>query len=97
MSIDSYIRENHGTVNVNITKQVEAFREAPRTESKTDGSQVKLTATQKVALRTICDQIGIGVSTFISRAIDDQLEILPRREKLLRYKETVFAMLDTLP
>jgi hypothetical protein len=95
ISIESYVRENHGVIN--ITKHVSAFREAPRTESKTEGSQVKLTETQKRALQSICSELGIGVSSFISQAIEHKLRTLPYESKLMKYEQAVVALLNSLP
>lgn len=82
---------------VNIEKTLEAYRDAPRSESKTDGCQVKLTETQKAALRAVCSELGVGLSTFISRAIETQLRILPIEERLWRYEQAVVALLSSLP
>lgn len=80
---------NGGVVNV--------FRDAAKHESKTDGAQVKLTATQKMALQNVCREDGIGVSTFIAQAIEHKLTLRGRESKFEKYREAVFALLDSLP
>ena len=95
LRIDTHISDNHGSIVIN--KMLDAYRDAPKTEKKTDGSQVKLTETQKRALQSVCSELGIGMSTFISRSIEIQLRILPFEEKLLKYQKAVVALLDSLP
>lgn len=96
LHFDNYVNVRAGGT-VNISKTIQQYREAPKTESKTEGSQVKVTATQKRALQSICEELGIGVSTFIGKAIETQLRILPFEEKLTRYEDAVIALLNSLP
>lgn len=78
-------------------KQIINYYEAPRNESKTEGAQVKLTATQKAALQHICREQGIGVSTFIAEAIEHRLKFLAYGEKWSRYEKAILAFIESLP
>jgi GH24 family phage-related lysozyme (muramidase) len=81
----------------NTIHNINIFHEAPKTESRTDGSQVKLTPTQKQALQSICREHNIGVSTFISDALDHFIEIFPYREKIKRHKSWIKDFVKLLP
>lgn len=82
--------------NAKVEKVINQFHEAPRTESKTEGRTVKLTATQKMALDSLANDSGIGTSTFISEAIDFYLHWLPYNKKLERYEATISALLSSM-
>jgi len=81
----------------NTIRQINIYHEAPKQESKTEGSQVKLTPTQKEALKSICREQGMGISTFISKAMDTYLEIYPVEDKIRRHKDILFELLSGLP
>ena len=78
-------------------QQIVNYYEAPLTESKTDGAQVKLTTTQKIALKSICAEQGIGVSTFISEAIEHRLKILQYGDKWDRYEKAILNFMADWP
>lgn len=79
----------------NHIEQVNIYHAAPKTESKTVGSQVKLTATQKEALKSICDEQWVGMSTFIAEALDTYIEIYPFRSKIKKHKDTLITLLNS--
>jgi len=78
----------------NTIENIHIYRKASKTESKTDGSFVKLTATQKEALKSICKEQNIGVSTFIANALDTYIQIFPYKEKIERHKDTLLDILE---
>lgn len=90
LPFDTYI-DNHdgGTVNI--------FKESTKTESKTEGAQVKLTATQKAALRSVCQNEGVGVSTWIADAIELKLQLAPYMDKIKKYRPAIVSLLHRLP
>ena len=77
----------------NTVSNINMYFSAPKHESRTDGSTVKLTPTQKEALRAICKEHNISVSTFIGDALDAYIEIFPHREKIRRHKKTLIGIL----
>ncbi|WP_419663205.1 uncharacterized protein Dvar_36180 [Desulfosarcina variabilis str. Montpellier] len=79
-----------------VQKQIINYQEASKTESRTAGSQVKLTPTQKQALESICRENGVGVSTFIAQALDCYIELFPYKEKLKRHHDAIITMLNSM-
>ena len=75
---------------------VNDYRNSTRTESKTEGAQVKLTATQKHAIQSICQNSGIGVSTFISEAIEAYLNFFDYKDKIRRHADYLRDTLERL-
>ena len=75
---------------------IDGYRSSSKTESRTEGSQVKLTPTQKTALQAICKEQGVGVSTFIADALDTYIELYPYRNKIIRHRETLVSLLNSL-
>jgi len=84
------------TFSENTRQQIVHYHESARTESRTDGAQVKLTPTQKQALASICRDNNIGVSTFIADALDAYIEMFPYREKIKRHRATILSLLDSM-
>jgi hypothetical protein len=72
------------------------YRESPRTESKTEGAQVKLTATQKHAVQSVCQASGVGVSTFISEAIEAYLFYYDYKDKIKKHSDLIRRVLERL-
>ena len=79
----------------NHIKAVNIFHNSPKTESKTEGSQVKLTAMQKEALKSICAERGVGMSTFISEAFETYIELYPFKEKIRRNRKVLIDLLNS--
>ena len=78
-------------------EQINQYFNAEKEESKTEGSQVKLTPTQKVALQSICREHGLSESEFIRDAIDVYIERFPFRDKIHRHKKLIKKLLKSLP
>lgn len=76
---------------------IKIYQEAAKSESRTDGSQVKLTPTQKQAIQSICKEQGINVSAFIYDALDSHIEFFPYKNKIKRHKQLLLNMLKSLP
>ena len=70
----------------NTIKQVNIYRDAPATESLTDGAQVKLTPTQKQALLNICNEHDLKASTILREALDFYIDLFPYRKKLQKHR-----------
>jgi len=80
----------------NTIHNINIYHEASKTESRTESSGVKLSPTQKEALKSISQEHGIGTSTFIAEAIDFYLEMLPHVPKIQRHKELLHQLLNGL-
>lgn len=79
-----------------IQQVVSNYHAAPLSESKTDGAQVRLTPTQKEAVVSICKRNGIGVSTFISSALDCYIDLFDLREKIVKHRQLIRVILEQL-
>jgi len=79
-----------------VKQQIVNYHESVKTESRTDMAGVKLTPTQKAALTAICKESGIGVSTFIAQALDAWIELYPYQYKLVKHRDTLLAVLQSL-
>jgi len=77
-------------------KNINLYREAPKTESTTDGAQVKLTPSQQVAIKAICKEHNLKVSTLIREALDNYIDLFPYREKLSRHRRLLRDLIDKL-
>jgi GH24 family phage-related lysozyme (muramidase) len=84
------------TFSQNTIQQINVYHQAPVSESATDGAQVKLTPTQKEALRSICAEHNIGMSTFLRDALDAYIELFPFRDKIAKNKQLLRALLNSL-
>ena len=90
----------------NTIRHIHVYKDSPKTESRTEGAQVKLTETQKKAIQEISMEQGIGVSTLIGEALETYIEMLPAlpihkrliedQEKIVRHEELLFKMLGSL-
>jgi len=81
----------------NTIHNINQYFSAEKTESKTQGSQVKITPTQKAALKSICKEHGMAESKFIRDAIDVYIERFPYLEKIKRHKKLMISLLESLP
>ena len=77
-------------------EQINVYHQAELSESKTDGSQVKLTPTQKTAISHICREHNVPVSAFLRDALDLYLELFPYREKIRHHKEALVGVIKSL-
>jgi hypothetical protein len=83
-------------INSIIQKQVNNFHAGPKTESKSETGSFKLTASQKIALKQIAEQRGIGVSQLVSASIELYLDLLPHVDVLRDNMDIVAPMLERL-
>ena len=81
----------------NTIQQINVYHQAPQSESKTDSLTMKLTPTQKEALKNIARERNIGASSFIQEAMDIYIHIYPFREKLQRHHDLLINLLSSLP
>lgn len=79
-----------------IQKQINNFHESPRTESKSETGSFKLTASQKIALKQIAEQQGVGISQLVSASIEFYLDLLPHVDVLRNNIDVVAPMLERL-
>lgn len=80
----------------NIIHQINVYRESAKVESRTEGSQVKLTPTQKVAIKKICEEFGYDISAFIRDALDSWIDLFPYKRKMERHRRLIRSILDRL-
>ena len=80
----------------NTIQNINIYREAPLSESKTSGTQVKLTPSQLEAVKSICREHGMDASTFLRDALDFWVDLFPYRAKLENHHRFIRAMLDRL-
>ena len=80
----------------NRIETVNIYRESIKSESKTEGAQVKLTATQKMAIKAICQESGIGMSTFIADAIEAYIQFYDLKDKFCKHGDFLRSMLERL-
>lgn len=78
----------------NTIRNINVYTEAAKTESRTDGSQVKLTATQKEALKSICKEQNISISSFIADALETYIQIFPYKNKIQKHKDLLLNILN---
>lgn len=83
-------------INSIIQKQVNNFHAGPKTESKSETGSFKLTASQKIALKQIAEQRGVGVSQLVSASIELYLDLLPHVDVLRENMDIVAPMLERL-
>lgn len=81
----------------NTIQQINIYQEAGKTESKTDGHQVKVSPTQKEALANIRKERGIDASTFFREAMDFYLDHYKYRRKIEKHKTLLHQILESLP
>jgi len=66
-------------------------------ESKTSPATVKLTQSEKEAIQEFCFKHDMSVSEFMRMAANFFYDYYEHGEKLAKYKQSVFGMLDGLP
>ena len=89
---DGVIRFSGATIqNVNI------YRNAPGCGEKfLDGIQAKLTPGQKEAIRMICLEHGMDMSTFARDAITSYVDLFPYKKKIEKHHRLLRLVLDGL-
>lgn len=80
----------------NTIRQINIYHNSEKTESLTDGHQVKLTPTQKQAIISICREHNVPISTFLRNALDLYLELFPYRDKVFAHKSEIINLLKIL-
>ena len=78
-------------------QNINIYREAAESESKTEGCQVKLSPTQKEALKNICKEHNLNASTILREALDFYIELFPYRSKLEKHRKNIRWFLDIIP
>ena len=74
------------TFSKNTIKNIHIFREAPESESKNINSGCKLTASQQIAIKAICNEHNMPVSGFIYDAVENWIDFFPYRKILKHHK-----------
>ena len=80
----------------NTIQNINIYREAADSESKTEGCQVKLSPTQKEALKNICKEHNLNASTILRDALDSYIDLFPYRSKLKKYHRDIRRFLEIL-
>lgn len=79
-----------------IKKQINNFQTSTQTESKSETSSFKLTASQKIALKKIADERRTGVSQLVNASIELYLDLLPHVDVLRENIDVIVPMLKRL-
>ena len=77
-------------------QQINIYRSAPETEKFIDGVQAKLTPSQKEALRRICTENNLDMSTIVREALTFYIDLWPYKEKIDRHHRVLRKLLDSL-
>lgn len=85
------IRFSHSTI-----QQVNIYRSAPESEKFIGGIQVKLTPSQKEAIRKICAEHGLDMSTFARDALTSYIDLWPYKDKIDRHHRLLRSFLHAL-
>ena len=80
----------------NTIENINIYREASISESKTAGTQVKLTPSQLEAIKSICREHGMDASTFLREALDFWLDLFPYQQKLKKHHRFIRSVLERL-
>ena len=81
----------------NTIRDIKIYREAPESGEKfLDGIQAKLTYSQKEAVRRICHDNGMDMSTFARDAISAYIDMFPYKEKIERHRRALRAVLESM-
>ena len=76
---------------------INIYRGAPEHGEKfIDGIQAKLTPSQKEALRKICIEHGMDMSTLARDAITAYIDLFPYKDKIDRHRRLLRHVLDGL-
>ena len=76
-------------------EQINIYRNCDN-ESRTDNLNFKLTASQKIAIKKICNEHNISVSTFIYDAVESYVELFPFKDKLGRHRRLLRDLVEKL-
>jgi hypothetical protein len=77
-------------------KCINIYREAAGSEKCVDGIQVKLSPGQKEAVRKICSENNMDMSTFAREAVSVFIDLWPYREKIQKHHRTLRGLLEIL-
>lgn len=88
---DVVLRFSHSTI-----KAINIYRQAADDEKFIDGIQVKVTPTQKEAIRKICAENGLDLSTFCREAVNCFIDLFPYRTKIKTHHRLIRQILDNL-
>ena len=77
-------------------ENIHIYREADKTESKTDGVLAKFSPTQKEAIKAICREHNLNASTFLREALDFYIDLFPFRNKIKRHGDFLRETLSRL-
>ena len=77
-------------------QQINIYRAAPSSEKFIDGVQAKLTPSQKEALRRICADNGLDMSTLVREALTFYIDLWPYKGKIERHHRVLRKLLDSL-
>ena len=80
----------------NTIHQINIYRDAAKTESKTDGVQAKFSPTQKEAINSICKEHNLKASKFLREALDFYIDLFPYRNKIKRHGDFIRETLSRL-
>jgi hypothetical protein len=81
----------------NVTVEaINIYRRAASDEKFIDGLQAKLTPSQKEAIRNICNQNGLDMSTFAREAITTYIDLFPYKQKIRKHHRLLRQVLDGL-
>lgn len=84
-------------ISIQSAQQINIYRSAPESGEKfLDGVQAKLTPSQKEALRAICAENGLDMSTFAREAITAYIDLFPYKDKIERHHRLLRSLLDRL-
>lgn len=81
------------TINGEVKRLINNYHESPKTESKSETGSFKLTASQKIALKSIAKKEGKGVSQLVSDSIELYLSLLPHGDVLVENMDVIKPML----
>jgi hypothetical protein len=81
----------------NTIRDIKIYRESPEAGDKfLDGIQAKLTYSQKEAVRRICHDNGMDMSTFARDAIGAYIDLFPYKDKFEKHRRVLRSILDSL-
>jgi hypothetical protein len=80
----------------NTIQAINIYRQAADEEKFVGGFQVKVTPTQKEAIRKICIENGLDLSTFGREAVDCFIDLFPYKDKIKKHHRLLRQVLDGL-
>jgi hypothetical protein len=89
--VDVVLRISNSTINA-----INIYRQAADDEKFIDGIQIKVTPTQKEAIRKICAENRLDLSTFGREAVDCFIDLFPYKDKIKKHHRLLRQVLDGL-